>query len=702
MAAPTPTVGKKYGVTDPISTATPSQRDLHMTTQLDECLHRNQLYESTSGKQLREQVLVELLSLAKSWVKSVSLSKGMPEHEANNCGVTVCTFGSYRLGVDGPGADIDTLVVTPRHVSRPAHVFGLPDTQSGVVPEEDVVLIHLLQKNPHATDIVGVHDAYVPVIKFRYRSVEIDLLCAPLQMTRIPDNFDIHDDRILRNVDDPTQRSVNGVRVTDAILNLVPSIDNFRIVLRAIKYWAKRRQVYSNSLGYLGGVAWAILTARVCQLYPNAAPSYLLTRFFKLYDNWPWSVTQQSAPVLLCSISTGNPPLGLKIWSPHVNQRHHMPIITPSYPSMNTTHNVSASTLQVMKSELARGRVICDGIEERASREAGITVDDWQELFAPSEFFVSFKRYLQVDVFADDESSFKRWKGLVESRLRHLILRMEEWGFARFIQPYPIGFTNNPDLPPNCGQTFFIGLTFSPPPSLGNVNGSARPTVDISAPVRLWKQQVKSWGEKTSGMDVRVNIIAKSQLPSFVQDCIPKGSAIGKKGKKKKKKAKSAMANKGNVGESLSRNASADGVNGESGSKDGLLGNGKRGLDDNSGGDGNDGGNEENAKRARLNNKGGDGNVDNPTRDTIGSDDVERDDDGSGGEAESSAAERLRALAAAKASAATKAEIVNDELVADTVSNGTGGGAGGLSATERGSISVKLRAAVGGTASKED
>ena len=67
---------------------------------------------------LREIVLGRVSALVKQFVKKVSLDHGLSEVAANTAGGKIFTFGSYRLGVHGPGTDIDTLCVVPKHVSR--------------------------------------------------------------------------------------------------------------------------------------------------------------------------------------------------------------------------------------------------------------------------------------------------------------------------------------------------------------------------------------------------------------------------------------------------------------------------------------------------------------------------------------------------------------------------------------------------------
>lgn len=74
-----------------------------------------------------------------------------------------------------------------------------------------------------------------------FDGIEIDMLFARLLIKEIPNDMDLKDDALLKNLDPRCVRSLNGCRVTDEILRLVPNIDNFRLALRTIKLWAKRK-----------------------------------------------------------------------------------------------------------------------------------------------------------------------------------------------------------------------------------------------------------------------------------------------------------------------------------------------------------------------------------------------------------------------------------------------------------------------------
>ncbi|KVI11915.1 Nucleotidyltransferase, class I, C-terminal-like protein [Cynara cardunculus var. scolymus] len=475
--------GQRLGITEPISLGGPSEYDVIKTNELEKFLADAGLYESHEEAISREEVLGRLDQIVKVWVKKVSRARGLNEQLVQEANAKIFTFGSYRLGVHGPGADIDTLCVGPRHAARDEDFFG--------------ELKGMLSEMPDVTELHPVPDAHVPVMKFKLNGVSIDLLYAKLSLWVIPEDLDISQDSILQNADEQSVRSLNGCRVTDRILRLVPNIQNFRTTLRCMRFWAKRRGVYSNVAGFLGGINWALLVARICQLYPNALPNMLVSRFFRVYTQWRWP-----NPVMLCAIEEGS--LGLQIWDPrrnHKDKYHLMPIITPAYPSMNSSYNVSSSTLRIMTEEFKRGHDICEAME--------LNNGSWLELFEPYRFFEAYRNYLQIDIAAENDDDMRNWKGWVESRLRYLILKIERDTFKMLqCHPHPRDFSDNSD-PFHC--SYFLGLQRKE-----GVPVNEAKKFDIRLTVDEFKANVGSYSSWKHGMEINVTHIRRRDIPAFV------------------------------------------------------------------------------------------------------------------------------------------------------------------------------------------
>lgn len=249
----------------------------------------------------RNEVLASLDKIAKEFVRVVlRTEKNLSNEVAKASGGKVFTYGSYRLGVFGPGSDIDTLVVGPAKVTHDHFFKYFPDLLVNMAPEGAI------------TNLSSVPDAFVPIIKFEYHGVDIDLIYSRIMKEQILDNLTLLDTKLLQGLNETELRSLNGTRVTDEILELIPQPAIFRLALRAIKLWAQRRAVYANIMGFPGGVAWAMLLARVCQLYPNATASIVILKFFNIIGKWQWP-----QPVLLKQLEpTG--PIKARVWNPQV------------------------------------------------------------------------------------------------------------------------------------------------------------------------------------------------------------------------------------------------------------------------------------------------------------------------------------------------------------------------------------------------
>ncbi|XP_008794102.2 nuclear poly(A) polymerase 4-like isoform X2 [Phoenix dactylifera] len=475
---------RQYGITKPISTAGPTEADLQRTKELEKFLVDAGLYESKEEAAKREEVLQEIDKIVKSWVKQLTHQRGYTDQMVEDANAVIFTFGSYRLGVHGPGADIDTLCVGPSYVNQEEDFF--------------IILHNILAEMDEVTELQPVPDAHVPVMKFKFHGISIDLLYASISLLVVPEDLDISHGSVLYNVDEATVRSLNGCRVADQILRLVPNVENFRTTLTCLKFWAKKRGVYSNVTGFLGGVNWALLVARVCQLYPNAVPSMLVSRFFRVYTQWRWP-----NPVMLCPIEEHE--LGFPVWDPRKNPRdrtHHMPIITPAYPCMNSSYNVSTSTLRVMMEQFQTGNKICEDIE--------LNKAIWSALFEPYLFFETYKNYLQVDIIAADVEDLRLWKGRVESRLRQLTLKIERDTYGMLqCHPYPNEYVDPSRQCSHCA--FFMGLQRKQ-----GVKIQEGQQFDIRGTVDEFRHSVNMYMFWKPGMEIYVSHVRRKQIPSYV------------------------------------------------------------------------------------------------------------------------------------------------------------------------------------------
>ncbi|MCJ1476169.1 polynucleotide adenylyltransferase [Lambiella insularis] len=405
------------GVTPPISTSLPSPQELKANDELVEEFKTQNNFENPEATDRRKKTLQLLQKATIEFVKVVLTKKDKPQSTINAAGGKIFTFGSYRLGVYGPGSDIDTLVVAPKDVSREDFFEHFPPILEKMVASGGI------------EEMTPVSDAFVPIIKLELSGVSIDLIFARLAVSSIPLDLDLRDNNLLRGLDDRDLRAVNGTRVTDEILELVPQQKTFRTALRAVKLWAQKRAIYANIVGFPGGVAWAMLVARVCQLYPQATGSVIVGKFFRIMSKWAWP-----QPVVLREIESG--PLHVKVWNPKIyngDRYHLMPIITPAYPSMCATHNITLSTKKIITRELERGGDLVDKIFTHQLQ--------WKDLFSRHSFFTQgYKYYLGVNAASSSKEAQLIWSGLVGSKVRKLVAQLETDSLIEIAHPFNKGF----------------------------------------------------------------------------------------------------------------------------------------------------------------------------------------------------------------------------------------------------------------------
>ena len=404
-----------------LSERRPSPADDALNIEMIEMMRTHGGYVDDDANRIRERALRSVHTLVYSWVARFRNSPEMypnvrDEQDTCQTRCRIMSFGSYRLGVYSSESDIDVLCIVPFSITRQdffSEVYGIP---------------WLLRQQPNITDVISLSNTYthnrmlVSIIKFKCDNVQFDVL-----MSRLPSEFisqDLSDYNLLQiqnhwqGCDDEDIISLNGPRTALEILRRVPHVENFRTLLRCIKMWARRRGIYSSIVGFPGGVAWAIMCAKIVQSYPlNFNAIMLLQSFFDFYNNWDFNDAVTIAPF----VEERNSATFSSARLSHADNCRPVRIITPTYPAANSTFNMSHSSLAVLKNEIKRACMIIQSICSGGKMQE---IDTLSQLFE-QDFFSLYENYVQVEMATFGKELIKCQSGYHMSKLRKLVEKLE-------------------------------------------------------------------------------------------------------------------------------------------------------------------------------------------------------------------------------------------------------------------------------------
>jgi poly(A) polymerase len=376
-------------------------------------------------------------------------------------------FGSSILGVVTNESDLDTVLLLPDSISRERFFESftrfITDSPGSLKIES----------------VMAVPDAHVPVLKLIANGLPVDILpcLIPADDLRALLDSQQPDGRLdfgvfsLENLDAPSLLALNGVRVGRTLVDSIRAgrviaddervesgddrLAKFRICLRVVKHWAKERGVYSNAMGFFGGVTWAILLVRTClaltdskdPLIDKCSERQLICSFFKGLHEQVWGVPnpvslrslppqlyqyisslRQSTPSISATGSPNDSESGQDsnnteeaMWDPinsEADKRALMPILTPVAPFMNSTFNVVPTTHRILLDEFRRAYQI-------TSLNPGFEIG---ELCAPVSISKFSPLAISLTLWVTEPSKQRLlfiWESVIASKIRVLLYHLE-------------------------------------------------------------------------------------------------------------------------------------------------------------------------------------------------------------------------------------------------------------------------------------
>jgi poly(A) polymerase len=249
-------------------------------------------------------------------------------------------LGSALLGVQTPDSDLDLVCLIPATMSGRDFLAGVAAKLGDLCDRFWLV-----------------EEAKVPALRMQIDGISVDLLYArsPLVLGSAIDLSQV----LPSHFDPVSWQAIVGYLEAQVILTKT-SREDFSLLLRTVRAWAKCRQINNNGLGFLGNFSWALLTVwTYSSIVENSSLASLLANFFQKLSQHDWKV-----PIALTE--DGN---NYQVQLP----RDRLPIVTSIPPCQNSARNITRSTAKIIQEEFIRG--------DRLIQEILAGKRSWQDLF---------------------------------------------------------------------------------------------------------------------------------------------------------------------------------------------------------------------------------------------------------------------------------------------------------------------------------
>lgn len=180
-----------------------------------------------------------------------------------------------------------------------------------------------------------------------------------------------------------------------------------------------------------------------------------------------------------------------------------------------------------IKNEWKRGYQICKNIQLNDVNPTNNEIDLWKSLFEKSSFFSSYTKFLNITIRTDNTKDHLIWFGFVESKLRRFVMELIRLPYIKQCNLYPNMYSEK-----DCCDHFYIGFEIVDAERLPK-NENGKPNIDLSQPIKAFKELLHSFPQKNENMHIDVNYLKASKLPTFV---FPNGQKPDTVKKTKKRK----------------------------------------------------------------------------------------------------------------------------------------------------------------------